>query len=129
MPNKKKYCIINDDTKTITFVAEKITTKEQKEIKNLLAIGYTAKRVSEKELNPEEDKVFTRKNIEKFLNTKGKEAEKKFKENEKQISIDKNTGLPKTFKNGKPRKKGYPYALKQFRAEYEQEFLEYLGKQ
>ena len=41
-------------------------------------------------------------------------------------SVDKKTKAAKTYKNGKPRKKGYVGALKKFRVEYEEEFLKWL---
>lgn len=50
----------------------------------------------------------------------------RFKAEAEAIAVDKKTKAAKTYKNGKPRKKGYVGALKKFRAEYEEEFLKWL---
>lgn len=64
----------------------------------------------------------------KFLKSKGKEAETAFDNKKNEIAIDKETGAAKTYKNGKPIKKGFVAALKWFREEYEEEFLEFIDK-
>ena len=123
---KKTYCIIDNTKQTITFVADKLTKKEQETIKGLIAIGYTPNRTTAEELYPSENK-FSKENVEKFLKEKGKEAEAAFKAEAEAVAVDKKTGAVKTYKNGKPRKKGYVGALKKFRAEYEEEFLKFIN--
>ena len=70
--------------------------------------------------------IYTKENVEKFLKTKGKEAEEAFAAKKEEIAIDKETGATKTYANGKPRKKGYVAALKWFKEEYGKEFLEFI---
>ena len=124
---KKNYCIIDDTKQTITFVADKLTKKEQETIKGLIAIGYKANRTTAEELYPAE-KIYTKENVAKFLKSKGAEVEKKFKAIQEEPAIDKATGAAKTYKNGKPRKKGYVASLKWFKEEYKEEYLEWLEK-
>lgn len=123
---KKNYCIIDDTKQTITFVADKLTKKEQETIKGLIAIGYKANRTTAEELYPSKN-IYSKENVYKFLKSKGKEAEEAFKAEAEAVAIDKETGAAKTYKNGKPRKKGYVGALKKFRAEYEEEFLKFIN--
>ena len=122
---KKTYCIIDDTKQTITFVADKLTKKEQETIKGLIAIGYTPNRTTAEELYPSEA-IYTKENVYAFLKEKGKEAEAAFKAEAEAVAVDKKTKAAKTYKNGKPRKKGYVGALKKFRVEYEEEFLKWL---
>lgn len=124
---KKNYCIIDDKKQIITFVADKLTKKEQETIKNLIAIGYKTNRTTAEDLYPE-NKVYTKENVAKFLKTKGTNVEKKFKAIQDEFAIDKTTGSIKTYKNGKPRKKGYIAALKWFQEEYKEEFLKFIEK-
>lgn len=123
---KKNYCIIDDTKQTITFVADKLTKKEQETIKGLIAIGYKVNRTTAEELYPSKN-IYSKENVYKFLKSKGKEAEEAFKAEAEAVAIDKETGAAKTYKNGKPRKKGYVGALKKFRAEYEEEFLKFIN--
>ena len=122
---RKNYCIIDDTNQTITFVADKLTKKEQETIKGLIAIGYKANRTTAEELYPTE-KIYTKENVAKFLKSKGADVEKKFKAIQEEPAIDKDTGAAKTYKNGNPRKKGYIAALKWFKEEYKEEFLKWL---
>ena len=62
------------------------------------------------------------------MKSKGADVEKKFKAIQEEPAIDKATGAAKTYKNGKPRKKGYVAALKWFKEEYKEEFLEFIAK-
>ena len=124
---KKNYCIIDDTKQTITFVADKLTKKEQETIKGLIAIGYKANRTTAEELYPAE-KIYTKENVAKFLKSKGADVEKKFKAIQEEPAIDKATGAAKTYKNGKPRKKGYVASLKRSKEEYTEEYLERLEK-
>lgn len=123
---KKNYCIIDDTKQTITFVADKLTKKEQETIKGLIAIGYNVNRTTAEELYPSKN-IYSKENVYKFLKSKGKEAEEAFKAEAEAVAIDKETGAAKTYKNGKPRKKGYVGALKKFRSEYEEEFLKFIN--
>lgn len=122
MAERKNYCIIDDAKQTITFVADKLTKKEQETIKGLIAIGYKANRTTAEKLYPAKN-IYTKVNVEKFLKTKGKEAEATFAAKKEEIAIDKETGAAKTYANGKPRKKGYVAALKWFKEQYAEEFL------
>ena len=122
MAERKNYCIIDDAKQTITFVADKLTKKEQETIKGLIAIGYKANRTTAEKLYPAKN-IYTKENVEKFLKTKGKEAEATFAAKKEEIAIDKKTGAAKTYSNGKPRKKGYVAALKWFKEQYAEEFL------
>ena len=122
---RKNYCIIDDTKQTITFVADKLTKKEQETIKALIAIGYKANRTTAEELYPTE-KIYTKENVAKFLKSKGTDVEKKFNAIQEEPAIDKATGATKTYKNGNPRKKGYVAALKWFKEEYKEEFLKWL---
>lgn len=125
MATKKNYCIIDDNKQTITFVADKLTKKEQETIKGLIAIGYKANRTTAEELYPA-TKLYTKENVEKFLKTKDKETQNKFKEIQEEPATDKETGAVKTYKNGKPRKKGYVAAVKWFKETYKEEFIEFM---
>lgn len=120
---RRSYCTIDDTTHTITFVASKLTKKEQEQVKGLIAIGYIPNRKNAEDFYPER---FSKKNVENFLKTKGEQAEKAFNEEKESECIDKETGAPKLYKNGKARKKGYVGALKKFREKYEDEFLKWL---
>lgn len=124
---KKSYCIINDKNQQITFVADKITKKEQETIRKLISIGYKANRITTEELYPKK-KIYTKENVLKFLKTKGGELEKKFNSIQEEPVIDNLTGTVKIYNNGKTRKKGYIAALKWFREEYKKEFLEFIEK-
>ena len=70
--------------------------------------------------------IDTKENVAKFLKSKGADVEKKFKAIQEEPAIDKDTGAAKTYKNGKPRKKGYVAALKWFKDEYKEEFVEFI---
>lgn len=120
---RRSYCTIDDTTHTITFVASKLTKKEQEQVKGLIAVGYIPIRKTAEDFYPER---FSKENVEKFLKTKGEQAEKAFNAEKESKCIDKETGAPKLYKNGKARKKGYVGALKKFRDEYEEEFLKWL---
>lgn len=124
---KKSYCIIDDKKQLITFVADKITKKEQATIKNLVGIGYQVKRVALDELYPTE-KLYSKENVMNFLKEQGKEAETEFKNIMDEPVIDKLTGNIKTFKNGKQRTKGYIGVLRWFRKNYDKEFKKYMAK-
>lgn len=125
---RKSYCIIDDDAQTITFVANKLTKKEQETIKSLIAIGYKAIRTTADEMYAPKEKIYTKENVENFLKTISEEAVAEFERIKEEPAIDKETNVVKKYKNGEIRKKGYMGALRWFRATYEQEFLKSLGK-
>lgn len=125
---RKSYCIIDDDAQTITFVANKLTKKEQETIKSLIAIGYKAIRTTADEMYAPKEKIYTKENVENFLKTVSEEAVAEFERIKEEPAIDKETNVVKKYKNGEIRKKGYMGALRWFRATYEQEFLKSLGK-
>lgn len=125
---RKSYCIIDDDAQTITFVANKLTKKEQETIKSLIAIGYKAIRTTADEMYAPKEKIYTKENVENFLKTVDEEAVAEFERIKEEPAIDKETNVVKKYKNGEIRKKGYMGALRWFRATYEQEFLKSLGK-
>lgn len=123
---KKSYCIIDDKKQTVTFVVDKLTKKEAENLKILNAIGYDLVRTTAEELYPSKN-LYTKENVEKFLKTKDKDIQKKFKEKQEEIATDEN-GVVKRFKNGNPRKKGYINGLKWFKEEFKEEFLEFIEK-
>ena len=125
MATKKSYCIIDDTKQTITFVADKLTKKEQETIKGLIGIGYKVNRTTAEEMYPA-TKLYTKENVEKFLKTKDKEVQSKFKAIQEEPATDKETGAIKTYKNGKPRKKGYVAAVKWFKETYKEEFIDFM---
>lgn len=127
MAARKSYCIVDDTKQTVTFVAEKLTKKEQATVKGLIAIGYDPIRKSAEELYPAKN-IYTKENVEKFLAAKGKEAKAQFDKIKDEPAVDKETGAVKTYANGKPRKKGYVAALKWFKDTYKDEFLASLEK-
>lgn len=118
---RKEYCIINDDKQTVTFVADKISTKEAAVVKGLIAIGYAAIRVEAEELYPSEE-TYKKEKVLAFLEKKGEEAKAKFEAIMQEPAKDKD-GRIKVCKNGKPRKKGYVGALRWFKDEYKEEYL------
>lgn len=125
---RRSYCIIDDDAQTITFVANKLTKKEQETIKSLIAIGYKAIRTTADEMYAPKEKIYTEENVKNFLKTVSEEAVAEFERIKEEPAIDKKTNVVKKYKNGDVRKKGYMGALRWFRATYEQEFLKSLGK-
>ena len=127
MATKKSYCIIDDTKQTITFVADKLTKKEQETVKGLIGIGYTVIRKTAEEMYPA-TKLYTKENVEKFLKTKDKEIQSKFKAIQEEPAIDKETGAVKTYKKGKPRKKGYVAAVKWFKETYIDEFIVFMNE-
>lgn len=124
---RKSYCIVDDTKQTITFAAEKLTKKEQETVKGLIAIGYKVIRKTAEEIYPKKE-IYTKENVEKFLKAQGKDVENKFNAIKEEPATDKDTGAVKTYKNGKPRKKGYVAALKWFKDTYKDEFLEFIEK-
>lgn len=116
--------MIDDDKQIVTFVPEKITSKEAAMIKGLIAIGYKPNRVEATALYQVEEK-YKKDKVEAFLEEKGEEAKEKFEAIMQESATDKD-GKIKVCKNGKPRKKGYVGALRWFKTEYKTEYLEWL---
>ena len=126
---RKSYCIVDDVQQTVTFAAEKLTKKEQETVKGLIGIGYKVIRKKPEEMYLKKE-IYTRENVEKFLEAQGEKAEAKFKAIEEEIAIDKDTGAIKTYKSGEPRKKGYVGALKWFKDTYKKEdFIKFLEEE
>ena len=125
MATKKSYCIIDDTKQTITFVADKLTKKEQETIKGLIAVGYKVNRTTVDKLYPA---VYTKENVEKFLETKEKNVKEQFNKIQEELVKDKETGALILTKHGKTRKKGYVAALKWFKDTYKEEFLKFMNE-
>ena len=115
---------------------DKLTQNEIKEIKNYVSlfgyslVNYVAPKLTkaEKEENKkrlaEEQKNNPRskQNIEKYLKNNGtEEQKKKFKDIQNEIATDEQ-GNPKTYKNGKPIKKGFMGAYRYFKEQFPEYF-------
>ena len=127
---KENYKIVGNQ---IIAKMDKLTPKEIKEIKNYVSLfGYTienyvapklTKEEKEKRL-AEEQKTNPRskQNIEKYLKDNGTEEQKKrFKEIQEEIATDEE-GNQKTYKNGKPIKKGFMGAYRYFKEQFPEYF-------
>lgn len=127
MAQRKSYCKVDDTNMTVICVPERMSKKEQELVKGLIGIGYKLKRVSVDVLYPAKN-LYSKENVEEFLKLKGEDAVKKFEDIKNSPAVDKETGLPRYYSNGKERKKGYIAALADFKKTYEKEYLEYLDK-
>ena len=95
--------------KVVTYEAPKLTKAEKEENK---------KRLSEEQKNNPRSKQ----NIEKYLKDNGtEEQKKKFKDIQNEIATDEQ-GNPKTYKNGKPIKKGFMGAYRYFKEQFPEYF-------
>ncbi len=103
MARAPKFEIDNKKKKVFADV-EKLSDKEVKIVSKYLSLGY------ELEYKPTK-KIFTKSNIEKFI--KDKKVDFDFKALMKE-------------KNEAGNAKGYVYALKKFREQFEAEFLDYM---
>ena len=105
MARSPKYEIDNKK-KVVKAEVSKLTEKEIKKVKTYLALGYILEEVEAK-------KIYTKDNILAFI-----------KDNK--IDFDLNGLMNET--NEKGNKKGFVYALKQFRNQYDDDFKEYMSK-
>ena len=97
---------IDNKKKVVKADVEKLCDKELKIVSKYLALGY------ELEYEPTK-KYFTKENIEKFI---------------KDNKIDFDLKALSKEKNDKGKEKGFVYALKVFRNQFEDEFMEYIKK-
>ena len=95
---------IDNKKKIVKADVEKLTEKELKIVSKYLALSY------ELAYEPTK-KIFTKENIEKFIK-------------DKKIDFDFKSLMKEENEKGK--KKGFVYALKKFRDQYEEEFKEYM---
>ena len=99
------YTFSKDDKKRIIYAdITKLTERDKKKVRTYLDLGYTIEEVKapKQEAKPE----WTEEAIRKFLNAKGREAEKKiYEEKYNAPMIDKNTGEPVRYKNDSKDKK------------------------
>ena len=108
---RKKQFEVDKENKTIVANVEKLTDKELQAVKNYVAIGYT---LEDRTVKAKSKGIYTKENIEKFL-----------KDN-KDIKFD--IEAYSNELNDKGKKKGFIYAQRVFRKEYQDAFLAYLGK-
>ena len=105
MARAPKYEIDNKK-KVIKADVAKLTEKDIKKVKTYLALGYTLEEVIPK-------KIYTKENILAFI-----------KDNK--IDFDLNKFMSELNENGN--KKGFVYALKVFRNQYDDDFKKYMEK-
>ena len=105
MARAPKYEIDNKK-KVIKADVAKLSEKDIKKVKNYIALGYVLEEVEQK-------KIYTKENILAFI-----------KDNK--IDFDLNGLMAEV--NEKGNKKGFVYALKQFRSKYDDEFKKYMEK-
>ena len=105
MARAPKY-VVDNKKKVVKADVSKLNEKDIKKVKNYLALGYTLEEIEVK-------KIYTKENILAFV-----------KDNK--INFDLKSLMEE--KNEKGNKKGFVYALKQFRAEYDDSFKEYMSK-
>lgn len=105
MARSPKYEIDNKK-KVVKADIAKLNEKEIKKVKNYIALGYSLEEV-------EPVKIFTKENILAFI---------------KDNKIDFDLKALMNEKNEKGNKKGFVYALKVFRNQYEEEFKKYMAK-
>lgn len=107
---RKKQFEVDNKKKIIKANVEKLTPAELQAVNNYLGIGYT---LDIGTIKQKSKGIYTKENINKFLKDKG------YKFDIKAYSEELN-------EEGK--KKGFIHAQRQFRKQYQDEFLEYLGK-
>lgn len=106
---RKKQYEVDNSKKIVKANVANLTPKELQAVNNYVALGYTLEIGT---IKPKTKGIYTKENINKFLNEKG------YKFDIKKFSEELN-------ENGK--KKGFIHAQRQFRKEYEKEFLKFMG--
>lgn len=107
---RKKQYEVDNKKKVITANVAKLTPEELQAVNNFVALGYTLNIAT---IKPKSKGLFTKENIEKYIKDKG-------------IKFDVKALSEELNEEGS--KKGFIYAQKVFRSEYEEDFLKYMGK-
>ncbi len=107
---RKKQYEVDNKKKIITANVAKLTPEELQAVNNFVALGY---KLEIGTIKAKSKGLFTKANIEKFIKDKG------IKFNIDELSNE---------LNEEGSKKGFIYAQKVFRSEYEKDFLTFMGK-
>lgn len=111
MARTPRYIVDNKKKEVVAYM-EGLNSKELKIVGNYSAIGYA---IVPTDKVPNAKKLYTKENILKFLTDTKKDAEFNLLNLMKQ-------------KNEEGKKKGFVFALKEFRKKYDEEFIAWLEK-